>query len=258
MILKLLTSLLSVSIIFSCNTQSIRQARLNTKVLPQAQNAQVDSFLYYQPIALNNNFLDSLKIQNDKQIYLKVRVFPPLPPPPPKFREVEGFRVQIFAGLDSINALIMMAEVKRFFVDSVYLFKENDLHKIQIGDFLYRNDADTKVYDLRKNNISSGWVVQRMINIPVDTMAVVDSLKTKSIEEKEKQFTIQILVTSDPQKAKTTVDQLKNKFKVEASITQTENLYKIFLGAFETRDETEKTLQLVRENGYKDAWIVRK
>lgn len=254
MILKSLFAILLAVTIISCNVQNIRRARLNKNIVSQTQNTQVDSFLYFQPTTLRNGFLDSLNTQFDNQISLKVRVFPP--PAPPKFKQVEGYRVQIFAGLDSINALSMVYQVKGFVDDSVYFYKEKGLHKIQIGDYLYRNDADTKVYDLRRHNISSGWVVQRMINIPNDTLNT--SSASDAFTGKEKPFTIQIIATSDLIKARTIVDQLIKQFNMVAVFRKSETLYKVFLGAFETREETETILQQVRNGGYKDAWLVVK
>ena len=175
--IKILIVIGSIFVIISCNVQNIRKARLQNKAEKQ-QSAQVDSFLYYQPVTLNDPFLDSLNVQNDMEQTLKVRILPPPSPPAPTTKQVEGYRVQTFAGLDSLNALVLTNDLRSAIEDSVYLFKEKELFKIQLGDYLYRNDADMKVLDLRKNGFAGAWVVQRLVNVPIETSAVSDSLKT--------------------------------------------------------------------------------
>jgi hypothetical protein len=212
----------------------------------------VDSFLYYQPVALNDPFLDSLSGQYDTDQVVKVRVIPPPPPPPAKMKQVEGYRVQTFAGTDSINALVMVNNLRNALPDSVYFLKEDALFKIQLGDYLYRNDADMKVLDLRKDGFSGAWVVQRLVNIPIKK----DSSTGNESADKEYPFKIQVLVTADLEKAKSVAEQLQMQFNMESSYTENSSLYKVFLGKFITREEAEKVLANVRTNGYKDAWLV--
>ncbi len=252
--MKILKIFLVINLIFfafSCNVESIRKARLQNEAEKQ-QSSQVDSFLYYQPVALNDPFLDSLKVQHDFEQALKVRVIPPPAAPAPTTRQVDGYRVQTFAGIDSLNALVIVNNLKVVLNDSIYFFKEKELFKIQLGDYLYRNDADIKVLDLRKDGFAGAWVVQRLVNVPIEPDSKVDTLKSK----KDYPFKIQILVTSDIEKAKSVVSQLQSQFNTESSYTQSENLYKIFLGKFTTREDAEKVLSNVRLNGYKDAWLV--
>lgn len=243
---------ITIFIIVSCNVQSIRKARLQNSAEKQ-QSAQVDSFLYYQPVTLNDAFLDSLKAGNDSAQTLKIRIVPPPAPPAPKFKQVEGYRVQTFAGIDSLNALVLVNQLRSALDDSVYFFKERELFKIQLGDFLYRNDADMKVMDLRKNGFQGAWVVQRLINVPIDTT----KLTAHPEQNLEYPFKIQVLVTSDKEKAKALVNQLKNQFNMESFYTQNQQLYKIFVGKFATREEAEKILSQIRAEGYQDAWLVK-
>jgi hypothetical protein len=254
MIQKLIPLILIV-IMFSCNVENIRRARLNNEPVEHKQSAQADSFLYYQPVALSDPFLDSLTIENDHSQTLNIILIPPASPPASKTRQIEGFRVQIFAGVDSLNVLGEMLRVKEVAEDTVYFFKEGGLYKIQIGDYPYRNDADMKVMDLRKDGINNSWVVQRLINIPVET----DSVKELSTTpDSGMPFSIQILVSADLLKVKTMIEQLQSDFLTTAYYEQKDNLYKVFLGKFKTRPEADQLLKSVRENGYKDAWIVNK
>jgi len=249
--LSLSLLLMIILLVASCNVQTIRKARLENAADKQ-QTAQVDSFLYYQPVVLNDPFLDSLNVKNDDEQSIKVRIVPPPAPPEPTTKQVDGFRVQTFAGLDSLNALILADELKSGQKDPVYFFKEKELYKIQVGDFLYRNDADTKVYDLRKMDISGAWVVQRPINVPIDTVATTLNDQTNKVYP----YKLQILVTSDLQKAEDLVTRLKSQFSMESFYELNNKLYKIYLGKFATREDAQKVLTNVRENGYKDAWMI--
>ena len=109
-----------------------------------------------------------------------------------------------------------------------------------------------KVLDLRKDGFSGAWVVQRLINVPLELDSATDVSKSDIVYP----FKIQILVTADEAKAKSLSNQLKIQFNMESIYSRTENLYKIFLGKFSNREAAEKTLDMVRENGYKDAWLV--
>jgi len=240
-------------VIYSCNVQSIRKARLQNAADEQ-QSAQVDSFLYYKPVTLQDPFLDSLNVQHDTQQTVKIKVQPAPLPAAPKFKQVQGYRVQTFAGIDSLNALVMVNDLKNVFKDSVYFFKDENLYKIQLGDYPYRNDADMKVLDLRKDGIAGAWVVQRLINIPLKMDSTDHNITP--LKDTKYPFKIQILVTSDENKAKSIADELKNQFNMESSYARHENLFKVFLGKFITREEAQKVLDNVRDNGFKDAWLV--
>ncbi len=248
---KTILFLIAIFLFIACNPQNIRRSRLQDN----QGEAQADSFLYYQPMALNDSFLDSLKAGYDKEESIKVRLIPPPPPPAPKTKQVEGFRVQTFAGLDSLNALISVEKLKTAINDSIYFFKQNNLFKIQFGDYLYRNDADMKVLDIRKNGIGGAWVVRRMINVPFDSIGQkveVDSV----LDIKEAAYKIQVLVTSDLKKAKNLVSKLKTQFNQESYFIKSNSLIKIFLGKFGSRSDAEKLLDQVKKSGYKDAWLV--
>jgi hypothetical protein len=244
---NLIVCLILLLVFMACNPQNIRRLR---KV---EQKAQPDSFLFYQPTSVPSPFLDSLNSEYDEEVILAMRLIPPPLPPAPKTKQVDGFRVQLFAGLDSINAAIAAQNIRNVTQDTVYFFKEKGLYKVQIGDYLYRNPADMKTLDLRKEGFMDGWVVQRLINVPIDS---VSNLKTEIISvQHESAYAIQILVTSDRQKAERLVQQLKESLKQESYFTSG-TLFKVFVGKFDTRQAAESVLQKVKEAGYKDAWIV--
>ena len=138
-----------------------------------------------------------------------------------------------------------------------YFFKEKNLFKIQLGDFLYRNDADLRLMDLRSHGYPAAWVVKTMINIPVGsaTTSNIQADSTQVISQDAK-FKIQVLVTSSIEKAENVVEQLKAQFKQESYFIKSGTFYKIYLGRFGAREQAEKTLSQVKTAGYSDAWLV--
>ena len=251
--IKIVQFLIVIFIFIACNTQNIRRSRLQDN----QTESQPDSFLYYQPMAITDTFLDSLKTSYDKDESIKVRLFPPPPPPVPKTKQVEGFRIQTFAGLDSINALTVIQKLKNTVTDSIYFFKDKGLFKIQFGDYLFRNDADLKVLDIRKFGISGAWVVTSLINVPNDSVAHIQTVD--SVEKViEAPYKIQVLVTSDLIKKDNLIRKLKTEFDLESYFIESDSLFKIFLGKFNNRSEAEKVLNQVKKSGYLDAWLVYK
>lgn len=247
--MKTLSLLILIFIIYACNPQNIRRER--------GEQAPPDSFLYYQPVAMENAFLDSMNTKYDQEVALKMRIIPPPPPPAPTVKQVDGFRIQLFAGADSMNVLTSAENIKRSLPDSLYFLKENNLFKIQLGDFLYRNDADLKLMDLRSHGYPGAWVVKTRINVPVESLVVSKTEKdTTQAVNQDAKFRIQVLVTSSAEKAENLIEQLKIQFKHESYFDKSGTFYKIYLGRFGTREQAENTLSQVKNAGYTDAWLV--
>ena len=239
----------------ACNPGMVRRERLGER------RPAADSTLYYSAAKLKDPFLDSLKTDTAR-VTLELTLYPPPPPPPPRFRQIEGYRVQLFAGLDSLNGQVMAGELKKAITDTVYFFKEKGLYKVQAGDYPWRYKADRMVLDLRKKGYAQGWVVQRRINVPADTgrvpLAAADSIpaQTETAAPDTVSYQIQVMVTSDRQKAERLLDELRQRFQRDARIRPSGENYKVLLGRFAKRDEAEVLLRKIKENGYKDAWLV--
>ncbi len=251
-------TLLSVTLLIlitGCNPGLVRQERL------AGQRPTADSTLYYPASVISDPFLDSLKTDTSG-VRLMLTLYPPPPPPPPKFRQIDGFRVQLFAGLDSLNGRVMAGELQGIMEDSVYFFKEKGLYKVQAGDYPWRYRADKMVLELRKKGYAQGWVVQRLINVPVDSARAArptaDSLKRQTAPppSPEARFQIQVLVTADAEKAQSLAGTLRERFGQEVFVRPAGAAYKVLLGRFAERAEAERQLKTLRENGYRDAWLV--
>jgi len=233
----------------------------------QSDQAPVDSSLYFQQVEVKDAFMDTLLSPGGQSAALTMRVNPPPPvePVPPRFKELEGFRVQIFAGLDSINAMIKARQCRNVTPDSVYLFKEKTLFKIQTGDYPYRYQADSAKMNLRKNGFPDAWVVKSLVLIPVIIEGAIDSTAgdtsvltdTLTQEQSAAKYKIQIMATAMVERAQSLVNDLITKNKFPAFFEKTGNMYKIMVGPYSTETEARQILDSVRKSGYPDAWLVQ-
>ncbi len=256
--MKILTLLLSTILLFiyaSCQP---------AKTVKTDETTMVDSSFYYVQEDISDPFLDTVFQAPDKPIDLKKEIYPP-PPQKPRFKEIEGFRVQIFAGIDSINAISTRAQTVEMTTDSVYLFSEKGLLKIQVGDYPYRYQADTVKEKFRRNGFPGAWVILRPIFIPIDS-AAVDSLSSAqdvpativgSAESATSgKFKIQIIATGSEERAGEIVTNIKQTMNFTAFYKKEGNLYKVFVGYFNDENAARNALVKIRENGFPDAWLV--
>jgi hypothetical protein len=227
---------------------------------------QVDSSLYFQQVEVKDAFMDSLVSSAGQAATLSKKINPPpVPEPePPKFKEIEGFRVQIFAGLDSLNAVLTAKQSRNVTIDSVYLFREKGLYKIQLGDYQYRYQADSANQSLRKNGFSGAWVVKRMVQIPVSpeepapAVPVIPAIQPDGAlpQIAAVKFKIQVVATATIERAQTLVKDLGSKYQYPVFFEKAGTMYKVFIGPFSIETEARQALESVRKSGYPDAWLV--
>ena len=228
------------------------------------ETAAVDSAFYYVQKDIDDPFLDTVFQTPDGTVNLKMDVYPP-PVQKPKFKEIEGFRIQIFAGVDTINALSTRSQAATMVTDSVYLLDEKGLLKVQVGDYPYRYQADKMRDQFRRDGFPGAWVILRTILIPfeadtpADTTNVSDSTLVKqplqpAIEQGK--FKIQIIAIGSEEKAQGIVDNLKQSMNFPAFYEKSGTLYKVFVGYFIEEATARDALLKVRTNGFPDAWLV--
>lgn len=267
----ILLSIISLFLLY-CNPKTLLTGVTHT--------SDVDSVLFYQQNPVADPLLDEIQSNPGNSARLTTMILPPPPPPLPNYKEIEGFRIQIFAGTDSISALSVQNRVDMAVNDPVYLIHEGGLFKIQVGDYPYRMDADNMKMTLNNKGYDGAWVAKRMIHVLRDsidsdsihvlppplppasagesqeeiiTEQVSDSASTEANKTK---FKIQVMATSDELKAQQMELELEDQFSEDAFYEKSGNIYKVFIGQFKTRADAEILLNQVRENGYPDAWLV--
>jgi hypothetical protein len=237
--------------------------RPSSRFIKPESEAPIDSTLYFEQVDISDPFLDSLDQEQDERITLSKTYIPPAQPQPEisHFKEVEGFRVQIFAGLDSINALSISYQAKDLTSDSIHFFKEKGLYKIQVGDYQFRSDADELKTTFRQNGFPGAWVVQRSVMIPLAPDQSAAPIEQGEIIQHDTvgvkgRYKIQVLATNSEVKAQMTVLDLKENNKYQAFFEKSGDLYKVFVGYFKIEQKAREVLQEIRTIGYPDAWLV--
>lgn len=248
--------ILSLSLLFSCQPSLLKKS--------EPQKSNIDSVFFYQKKDVPDPFIDGLLSTSDEPVILKKRLLPKTKPV--KFKEIDGFRVQVFASVDSFNALSVLKKVKPIVKDSVYLVHDKNLFKVQVGDFPYRPQADSLREALKQSGFSGAWSVQTKILLPVkpeqnSTTSPASSNKNKNVEitsDLLEYYQIQVFATSSKEKAQTIVDQLSLRFEYPCQFIEQNQIFKVVLGRFATRDQAETALKQVKDLGFSDAWIVHK
>ena len=228
------------------------------------EGAAVDTAFYYVQKDIDDPFLDTVFQVPDSSIGLKKILYPP-PEQKPKFKEIEGFRVQIFAGIDTINAVSTRSQASTIVPDSVYLLEDQGLLKVQVGDYPYRYQADKVRDQFRREGFPGAWVILRTILIPfeadtAETAGVVqDTLlvePTAKLADEQGKYKIQTIAVGSELKAAEIVNQLKQNMNLQAFYEKSGNLFKVFVGSFNEEKAAREALGKLRENGYPDAWLV--
>jgi hypothetical protein len=246
-------------ILNSCQPQAAKRTE---------ETAAVDSAFYYVQKDIDDPFLDTVFQAPDSSIALKKEVYPP-PAQKPKFKEIEGFRVQIFAGIDTLNAIATRSQAATIVPDSVYLLKDQGLLKVQVGDYPYRYQADKVRNQFRKEGFGGAWVILRTILIPfeADTSGSVQVLTDSNTVDQpiapvaepaveQGKYKIQIIAIASEDKATAIVENLKQNMNYQAFYEKSGNLYKVFVGYFKEEATAREALGKMRESGYPDAWLV--
>jgi len=226
-------------------------------------SSQVDSSFYYVQEDIDDPFIDTVFQDPDQPVTLQKELYPP-PPPREYYKQVEGFRVQIFAGLDAINADAAYTDARRLVSDSVYKFEEKGLIKVQVGDFQFRPQADTARDLLRSNGYTGAWVVERMINIPIDTTdtqvgappAAEPAAAAVQETNASGRYRIQIMASGTEDRARAAAGEIKSQLGYDAFYEKSGSLYKVFVGYFNDEIGARQVLGELREKGYPDAWLV--
>ncbi len=175
------------------------------------------------------------------------------------FIEKEGLRVQVFAGSDTIHAENVARQLQELKLDSVYVIHENNLFKVQIGNFSERLEAEKMLDRLRYLGITNAWIVNATIHVPKGH-AFSEQKKVVTREEKigtKFIYAIQVFVTGSPDKARSLQKALRNKFPYPIWLVQQDQLWKILVGKFQDREKAQQALENIQSSGITDAWITQ-
>jgi hypothetical protein len=226
------------------------------------KQAEVDSSLYFEPVKkIEDPFFNTVAEHETQSITLTKTVIPPEDvAEKEKWKEIEGFRVQIFAALDSIHALNTLYNCKPLVKDTLYLIYEKGLYKVQVGDYPFRPQADSANTFLKNNGYPGAWVVRRNIFIPVVNSSDIAVKHDEKIEEKKLtatgKYRIQLIVTSLEEKARLIAAEMRHSKNYNTTYIKVGEVFKVFIGPFQDETEARAVLQEVKKSGYPDAWLI--
>ena len=168
----------------------------------------------------------------------------------PKFEKFLGYRVQIGAFRDESKAKKLKAKVSKQIAARVYVvLAEDNLHKVQIGDFIARIDADNTKETLIKDYQYLGSFIQK------SWIFIGDGSGKNSTGK----YYIQIGAFSTQENAKQFEDNsIKPLGYTNSEIYDNEGLFKVLIGAYESKGDAEAAKQKVVSDGFEGAWILEK
>jgi hypothetical protein len=137
----------------------------------------------FDPLSLNDDDISFGAFQKSTEVAMGVVVAPK-----PQPRQVNGFRVQIFAVADEQVARMAEEEAHFEFTTRIYLVFDPPNYKIRLGDFLTRDEADDLRREAYRKGYRDAWVVpdQVWVGLPAEpdtTTTSPDSLGGSELKE---------------------------------------------------------------------------
>ncbi|MDA3885786.1 MAG: SPOR domain-containing protein [Candidatus Delongbacteria bacterium] len=168
----------------------------------------------------------------------------------PKFEKFLGYRVQIGAFKDEDKARKLKDMVSKQVSDRVYVvLAEDNLHKVQIGDYSARIDADMMKETLITSYEYLGSFIQKSWIFIGDDSGM--NLTGK--------FYIQIGAFATSENAKQFADNsIKPLGYKNSEIYNNEGLFKVLIGAYNSKEAAEVAKQKIVLDGFEGAWILEK
>ncbi len=140
-------------------------------VIPKKENGSTKYDESFDPNSLNDDDIAIAKVERKVQDTKETDNNNQISEGEIKFREGRGFRVQLLATKSIETAALTQQEAKDIFNSmkhTVYLVFEAPLHKVRVGDFLSRNDAEDVRDTAKDYGYHEAFIVPSKINIPLN------------------------------------------------------------------------------------------
>ena len=160
-------------------------------------------------------------------------------------KAVNGYRVQVFAGMNKENAENVRLQIQGNISYKVYIIVADNLYKVQVGDFQARLNAEALLASLQDS--FPGCFIQKTLVLAND--------EVKQVLGK---YYVQLGAFASKEGAKSFQATVK-EFNYSNSIIFEENeFYKVLIGAYKSREQAEEIKQKLIMIGFDGAWIVEK
>lgn len=173
------------------------------------------------------------------------------------YQETAGLRIQLFAGIDYVNAEKVAADARAIDLDSVYVIKEEGIYKVQLGNYAEQIEAEKMLDQLRFAGISNAWITKSTIHTPkkasrsVTTSHVLEASDTLMVT-----YAIQVFVTYSSEKAKRLARKISQRFD-NTQVLNHGQYWKILIGRYHSEEMARNKLSEIKKSGYPDAWLTQ-
>jgi cell division protein FtsN len=166
---------------------------------------------------------------------------------PPSFEKVIGYRVQIFAARDKNNAEKVKAAASKDIKERIYLvLAEDNLYKVQIGDYLSKIDAEKARDNIKlMPNYKDAFIQNTYIFFDNSSASGNYFIQVGSFSTKE----------SAEDFIKTSLNSLGYN---NTELFLDNSLYKVLIGSYPSNTEATSVRDRLRSDGFEGAWIIQK
>jgi cell division septation protein DedD len=238
-------------VITSCSTGT----RERFQPRPDEPPAHLETLPKTAPQKYDDPFLRSLLRQPDEKVSIIIPVPQVKQAEPPVYDSLQVYAVQIRALADeaAANSLVQVLQQNR--PDSAFVQTESGLHKVRVGPFATRAEADKERTYLRQNGYPGAWTTPHWLVLRKDITGPPE--KPASIQAGQPEFYIQIASSGTSDNAKAFIDRNGNVADLVPKMLAHSGRIKLVLGPWPSRAEAERKLEFVRQD-FPDAWIWQK
>ncbi len=160
---------------------------------------------------------------------------------------VDGYRVQIFAGIDRGMAERVKGEALEKLNVGIYVEYDPPLYRVRIGDCRTVEEVQSLTAEAKLKGYSDAFWAPTQINV---------TKEMKTIKEEAEGFRIQIMMLENADTAQKVRQEAEELFNIGVYVDFEPAFYKVRIGDFTDRFQAEVTLEIVRSKGYRDAFVV--
>ena len=177
--------------------------------------------------------------------------------PPPDAGERDFYMIQLLATQSFDRARKEKNRLREYTGKTIYLVNEKNLWKVQIGDFISRDESEKERNIMRKLGWIDAWILQyRASTVPYE--AEKESTHTPEVNPRTLLYTVQLIATAN----KTEVENMHRNLILlnitDAVVIKDGVFWKIQVGSYGEYNDAVNMLNRMREMGFNDSWITKR
>ena len=156
--------------------------------------------------------------------------------------------------------------------NEIAIIEENDVYKLEIKDFKSESEAEQIIPVIQNEGVDEIWIVtlkgaqdQQITYADVDTKEqatetdspmITHQLSEVVISADKGNYAIQLCVIQNRVEAELLQSKLNPKLKKEIEILETDGSFKLRINGYQTEEEVEQEVQILKINGIDEVWII--